>query len=325
MKEIGSFIELELPRNREYYSGDSRIARLNTGRSAIWHAFRLTGATALWIPYYQCESVRDFLLRRGCSVRFYHQDESFTPVDLDPEADEAVLLVNYFGVMSYGRMAELAGRFRHVIVDNCQAFFCPPVPGTYSVYSTRKFFGVADGAYVIGEGAEAFVDDYPQGYSSDTASFLLTRIEYGCEGKGYSDRTVNELRLDGEDVLKMSRLTHAILDGTDYHHVREKRKENFAIAAELFGRTNRIDALRYADNEIVPMVYPLVIEDDNLLDRLISAKHFQGRWWNYLTRELPDDTFEHWLSRYLIPVTIDQRYGREELSFIHKIVLDGCL
>lgn len=73
------------------------------------------------------------------------------------------------------------------------------------------------------------------------------------------------------------------------------------------------------------MVYPLVVEDDDLLDRLISAKHFQGRWWNYLTRELPGDTFEHWLSRYLIPVTIDQRYGREELSFIHKIVLDGCL
>ena len=63
MKEIGSFIELELPKGREYYNGDCGVARLNTGRAAIWHAFRLTRAKAICLTYYQCETVREFLER----------------------------------------------------------------------------------------------------------------------------------------------------------------------------------------------------------------------------------------------------------------------
>ena len=66
MREIGSFIELELPKGQEIYKGEN-VVRLNTGRAAIWHAFRLTGAKTIWLPYYQCETVREFLTRKNCS------------------------------------------------------------------------------------------------------------------------------------------------------------------------------------------------------------------------------------------------------------------
>ncbi len=319
MKEIGSFIELELPKGREWYKGNS-VARLNTGRAAIWHAFRLTGAKAIWIPYYQCETVREFLFRKGCSVKFYHQDASFTPTDLEPSSDEAVLLVNYYGVMSSARMSTLASNYNHVIIDNCQAFFCEPIKDAFNVYSARKFVGVADGAYVVGDNANKYVKEYPQGYSSDTAAFLLKRIEYGCEGKGYEARSINENRVDTEDIMKMSFLTRAMLDGADYESVKTKRIENFHYAVELFSGINCLDPLKYSDNSIVPMVYPLVIEDDSLLERLLAKKHFQGHWWYYITQELPEDTFEHWLSRYIIPVTIDQRYGSGDIDYIRSIV-----
>ena len=59
--EIGSFIELQFERGREYYKQTEHIARLNTGRAAIWHAFRVLNCSAIWIPYYQCDTVRDFL------------------------------------------------------------------------------------------------------------------------------------------------------------------------------------------------------------------------------------------------------------------------
>jgi hypothetical protein len=319
MKEIGSFIELELPKGREWYKGD-HVARLNTGRAAIWHAFRLTGASAIWIPYYQCETVREFLLRKGCQLKYYHQDSTFTPIDLYPSTDEAVLLVNYYGVMSASRMKSLSAEYNHVIIDNCQAFFCEPIPNAYNVYSARKFVGVGDGAYVIGRDADRYLDEYPQCYSSDTASFLLMRIEYGCEGKGYEARSINENRVDTEDIMRMSALTHAILDGADYEYNRAKRKENFRIASELFSGINLIDPLKYLDDSTVPMVYPLVVEDDSLLDRLLAAKHFQGHWWNYITKGLPKETFEHWISRFIIPITIDQRYGEEDIRFIGSVV-----
>ena len=179
MKEIGSFIELELPDGRELYKGETDVARLNTGRAAIWHAFRVTGAKAIWIPYYQCETVREFLQRKGVVVKYYFQDNNFNPVNLYPDDDDAVLLVNYFGIMSRERMRILSVSCPNVIIDNCQAFFCKPLPDVLNVYSARKFVGVADGAYVIGRNAHQYADEYPQCYSSDTAAFLLKRIEYG--------------------------------------------------------------------------------------------------------------------------------------------------
>ena len=317
--EIGSFIELQLLKGKEYYKGSKGIKRLNTGRAAIWHAFCVSGCEAIWLPYYQCDSVREFLMRKGVQIKHYHIDREFNPVGLKPGEQEAVLLVNYYGVMSDSRMKELAERYNHAIIDNCQSFFSEPIRNCINVYSCRKFVGVPDGAYVIGEGAEQF--DYPQCHSSDTSAFLLIRIEYGCEGKGYEARQINEHRIDTEDCMEMSKLTRTILDGTDYGEIIRKRRENFDIAREMFDGINNIDAARYYDQHTVPMVYPLVVEDDGLLQRLQAAKHFQGHWWSYICDELPEDTIEHWLSRNVIPITIDQRYGRKELLYIKSVVL----
>ena len=318
--EIGSFIEFQLPRRREYHRGETDIARLNSGRAALWYAFRCTGCRVLWLPYYQCDSVRDYLLRQGCELKYYHIDDRFDPVDLTPAAEEAVLLVNYYGVMSHARMTALAKPYSHVVIDNAQAFFAKPVEGAYNVCSARKFVGAPDGAYVIGPDAQRFLGEYEQGFSSDAAVYLLERIEYGCEGKAYADRARNEERIENEGVRRMSKLTRAILDGTDYAGIIAKRRENFAYAHRLFGAINKLDPMRYYADDCVPMVYPLLAEDDGLLRRLLDAKHFQGHWWSYLLEEMPEDSFEYYVSRYVIPITIDQRYGREELDYLRSIV-----
>ena len=318
--EIGSFIELQFEKGKEYFKGEKDVARLNTGRAAIYHAYRVLDCKSIWLPIYQCDTVREFLIKKNVSIKYYHIDADFNPIDLKQESGDAVLLVNYYGIMSYSRMKELAFRYKNVIIDNSQAFFCKPIDTCMNVYSCRKFIGVPDGAYVIGKNAHLYVDEYEQGYSSDTSLFLLQRIEYGCEGKAYQSRSINENRVNTEDILKMSKLTQTILDGTDYDLIKQKRTENFRIACDLFNGINKINPLKYFDQDTIPMVYPLVVEDDGLLYRLQSAKHFQGHWWSYLLNETKESDFENWLSRYMIPITIDQRYGKEELEFINSIV-----
>ncbi len=318
--EIGSFIDLELPCGCEYYKGDICIARLNSGRAAIYHATVRLGVKTIWLPYYQCNTVRDFLLSKGISIKYYHINENFDPIDLEPKKDEAVVIVNYYGVMSESRIKELTERYNNVIIDNSQAFFMSPVKNAMNIYSARKFVGVPDGAYVIGNGAEQGIYNYPICYSSDTAAFLLMRCEYGCEGKGYAARSLNEKRIDNEDIMQMSMLTRKLLDGADYERNKAKRRENFEIADRLFGDINKLDPKMYYDETCVPMVYPLVVEDDGLITRLLENKHFQGHWWSYLLDEMPEDSFEFWLSRYIIPITIDQRYGEEELKFIRSLI-----
>lgn len=319
--EIGSFLEFQLPKGLEHYSQKKDIARLNTGRAALWHAFRVTGAKRIWLPIYQCDSVREFYGKKNVEIKYYHIDKNFNPTDLFATEDDAVMLVNYYGIMSHKRMRILATSFTHPIIDNCQGFFSEPLENAMNVYSCRKFVGVPDGAYVIGKDAHKFVEEYPQCFSSDTAAFLLKRIEYGCEGEGYRSRSINEHRIDSEDIMKMSALTRAILDGTDYDYICKKRRENFAIAHELLGKVNLLDLTWFYDAETIPMAYPLVVEDDGLLPRLQAAKHFQGHWWSYICEEQPKESFENWISRYVIPITIDQRYGVEELNYIADVVL----
>ena len=318
--EIGSFIELQFEKGKEYFKGEKDIARLNTGRAAIYHAFRIANCDAIWLPIYQCDTVREFLQNKNVTIKYYHIDFGFNPIDLKQDKNDAVLLVNYYGIMSYDRMKELSSNYKNVIIDNSQAFFCKPIDSCLNVYSCRKFIGVPDGAYVIGKNAHMFMDEYKQGYSSDSSLFLLQRIEYGCEGKAYESRSINENRVNTEDIMKMSKLTQTILDGTDYETIKAKRIENFKLACSLFDNINRINPLIFFDKNTVPMVYPLVVEDDGLLDRLQTAKHFQGHWWSYLLKETKETDFEYWISRYVIPITIDQRYGKEELEYINSIV-----
>ncbi|MGN0171323.1 MAG: hypothetical protein ACI39E_00905 [Acutalibacteraceae bacterium] len=317
--EIGSFIELQLPKGHEWHCGPN-TARLNTGRAAIWHAFRLLSCDTLWLPFYQCDTVREFLKKKGVNLKYYHIDSDFNPVLPSVGEREAVLIVNYYGVMSHARLRALASPYRHVIVDHSQGFFAPPIEGCLNVYSARKFVGVPDGAYVVGPNAAALTEEYEQDYSSDTAGFLLRRIEYGCEGRTYQERMQNEHRIDSADIKRMSPLTHALLDAEDAEHNRKKRRENFAFACQLFNRYNAIDAARYYDDTCTPMVYPLVYEDDGLLPFLQEHKLFQGHWWSYLLDELPPDCFEYYLSRYVIPITIDQRYGWQELVFTQRLI-----
>lgn len=321
--EIGSFIELQFNKGREYFKGDIDIARLNTGRAAIYHAFRITKCDSIWLPVYQCDTVRDFLKKKEVNIKYYHIDKFFNPIDIKQETNDAVLLVNYYGVMSQNRMKQLASNYKNVIIDNSQAFYCESLDSCLNVYSCRKFFGTPDGSYVIGKNAHLYTNDYKQGYSSDTSVFLLQRIEYGCEGKAYESRKQNEKRIDNEDVMLMSKLTRTILDSLDYENIKIIRKENFKKACYLFNDINKINPQYYYDETTIPMIYPLVVEKDELIDVLQANKHFQGHWWTYLLKETEDNDFENWISRYIIPITIDQRYGEKELNYLNKIIKEN--
>ena len=317
MREIGSFLELDLPSGREYHTGPG-IARLNTGRAGIYHASEVLACDTVWLPLYQCDTVRDFLTKQGKNIKYYAIDENFDPIGINQKDNEAVVIVNYYGIMSHSRMSALAAPYENVIIDDSQAFFCPPVDGCMNVYSARKFVGVPDGCYVVGRSAEALCGGYEQDFSSDTSLFLLKRIEYGCE-RSYAYRSVNEERFDNCGARLMSKLTHALLDAADYDLIAEKRRENFRTAHELFGRLNKVDPLKYYDETCVPMVYPFVAESDGLLGEMQKNKIFQGHWWSYLLDEVDPESFEYWLSRYIIPITIDQRYDRDDIEYCFDI------
>lgn len=324
MREIGSFIELELEKGKEYYNeafqGENNIIRLNTGRAGIYHAVRCFDVKKVYLPVYECDSVREFLINNNIEVKYYRIDKNFKPVIETNEKDFAIVFSNYYGIMSRKHFDSFINNFNNVIIDNAQAFFFKPIENCMNVYSCRKFIGVPDGCYVIGNNVNRF--EYEKDYSSDTAKFLLERIEYGCEGKAYEDRKENEKRIDTFEVKSMSDLTRKILDGSNYYKNIETRNDNFKYARELFDSINLINLDSFVDNDTVPMVYPLLIEKD-LIDILKQSKVFQGHWWEYLVNETSEDMFENKLSKYIIPITIDQRYTKEDIDYQYKLIKEN--
>lgn len=318
--EIGSFLPLDLRSSGEYYKGESDIARFNSARAGIYHACRLYNCKSIYIPYYLCATVKEFLQNHSINVKYYNINSSFEPIDLNQEDGYAVLIVNYFGILSENKIKMLSDQFKRVIIDNSAAFYSKPLGKAINVYSPRKFFGIPDGCYVIGENAEKYLDRYEQDYSSGTSSFLLSRIEFGLT-ETYKERMLNEKRIDESDILRMSKLSSGLLGNVDYIGVKNKRRKNFNFAHELFGEINKIDPSQFIDEECNPLVYPLVIEDIALHEKLKANKIYTGRWWNHVLSEVSDNSFEAWLSKYMIPLPIDQRYGEKDILFMYNTIM----
>lgn len=317
--EIGSFIELDIRDTGEYHNLSQDVLRLNSARAGIYHACRLYKCESIYIPFYQCPTVSDFLIRKGIKVEYYSINEQFEPQTISQKGNSAYLVVNYFGILSIEKIKKIASNFKNVIIDNSAAFYIPPQPNCANVYSTRKFFGVPDGCYVIAPGAEQFSEEYSLDFSSDTATFLLKRIEYGCSA-AYSERMINEARIDRSDIMLMSSLTSALLKGIDYNGIARKRKKNFEYAHNLFKDINLIDPMYYIGSDNVAMVYPLVFEQKSMVDKLREEHVYTGRWWKSVLNIVPTESFESLLSNYMIPIPIDQRYGYEEIDKVLRLI-----
>lgn len=323
MLEIGGYRELDLRIGNELYKGDN-VARLNAGRYGIFHAIRCLDCDRVLLPYYQCSTVKNYLNEADIKIEFYHIGNDMLPDIQNNNPKTAMVIVNYFGIIRRDVLFRIARKNCNVIVDNTQAFFEKGINGTYSIYSPRKFVGVPDGAYVIGNNVKKFENEYDISQSSSTSSFLLSRIETGGN-KNYDQYLLNEERITDEGVRQMSILTRALLDNIDYAYIKKKRIENYFLASKYFQDINELEPVFLSiDEDRVPMVYPLLIKNDFIRNELKQHSIFVGQWWKYLI-DNPDITeWERYLSKYLIPIQIDQRYGAKEIKyvseFVHKII-----
>ena len=119
--EIGSFIELDISQTGEYYRQTNDLARLNAARTGIFHALRLLNCTSIYLPYYLCSSVKDFLNRKKIEIFYYNLSNKFEPIIENKKKDTAVLIVNYFGILSHNYLNKISKQFDNVIIDNCRS------------------------------------------------------------------------------------------------------------------------------------------------------------------------------------------------------------
>ena len=316
MSEIGSFLEFDFSPSSElqfHNKGSIDEKKLNIGRAGIYYALLQLNINEILIPYYMCPSVEKFLIKKGVKVKFYKLDEEMSPNLDGNNQTQAILIPNYFGLKSIIEMNSIIKRFTNVILDNSQSFYTNPIDGAYNIYSPRKFFGVPDGCLVYGKKKVDIL--FENDFSAITANFLFVRHELGCQNS-YELRMENEKRLDNSDIKEMSKLSEKILLQIDYKNLGLKRLSNFLYVHSQIGNKNNLDVLKFFDSTCYPMVYPLVIENEAILNILKENSIFTGRWWSSVKKfeEVNESDIEYKLSNYMLPLPIDQRYNFDDLK-----------
>ena len=314
MEAIGGYFSLELPVRDEYHKN---AIRLNTGRNCLEYILRARRYKKVYVPYYTCEAVMEPINKLGIPYEYYHIDIHFEIRDrFTLKEGEALLYTNYFGLKQryVEQLAEKTGS--RLIVDNTQAFYAKPIQGIDTFYTCRKFFGVADGAYLYTD--KLLDEDFEQDESYDRMAHLLKRIDLSAED-GFADFRKVDDGLDNQPIRKMSKLTQRIMQSIDYEVVAQKRRENYRMLHELLGEENNLQLTLHED--VVPMVYPFLAPIKGLREKLIENKVFVARYWPNVLEWTTKDDIEHLFAYQIQTLPIDQRYGKEDMDIILDLIL----
>ena len=314
-KEFGGYFGLEVPyKNYGFYDcyAESLLA-VNSARAALYYALKDAQPSMVYYPYYNCQYVLDILKILHVPYKFYKIDKNFMPINVNLQKGEYIYWINYFGLVPRKNIWELYEQYTNLIIDNAQAFYSYPLATTYNIYSCRKFFGVGDGGYLIKSGLNSHtVSPFT---NEELPVFLLKSIEQGTNA-AYHDYLKNEDTFI-TNFTAMSNLSTKILSSVDYHAVANIRRNNFILMDYLLRPYNE---LKWDLAEQVPMVYPFLINKP-LRSILIDNKIYIPQWWKYLIEITESVDFENYLSRYLLPLPIDQRYNTKDILSLAQFII----
>lgn len=306
MKEIGGYIELDTYTGKMLH-GDG--VKLNCGRNALAYIIKAKNIKKLWMPRFMCDSCDKVLSDNHVDVEYYSIGLDFKPVI--KEWDGWLYVVNFYGQLSNGYLTSLGDS---IIVDNAQAYFQEPIPGVDTLYTCRKFFGVADGAILY---TDKYIEVENQDESFNRMNFLLGRYERSAS-QFYQEYVDNNHFFRNEPIKKMSKLTENLLHGIDYEVVMKKRTQNFAYLHEKLHSLNKL-------NLSVPygaFMYPLYIENGaEVRKELQTRKIFIPTLWPAVFNLCEENEYEYDMAKNILPIPVDQRYGMRDMEYIVQEII----
>lgn len=307
MREIGGYIEIDTYSQPMLHDG---ATALNCGRNALAYLIKAKNIKKIYIPRFLCDSVRNVCQRENISVEYYSVGIDFLPANLPEELDGWFYLVNYYGQLKNSTIREFAKKHKKIIVDNVQAYFQMPVEGIDTIYTCRKFFGVADGAFLYTD--TTLKENLPQDESYNRMGFLLGRFERSAS-EFYQEYVKNNDLFDNEPVKRMSKLTDNLLHAIDYEKVKKQREENFVTLHNAFKNINKLSL-------IVPdgaFMYPLYVKNGEAVRKALQKiKIYIPTLWADTFVVCDKDDIQCHMAQNILPIPCDQRYHTEDMEYI---------
>lgn len=334
-RPLGGFFALEPPlrSGRGYlalWGARDRTRAFRNARSAFRALLDVHREGSVWLPAFICREMAAAV--PAGRLRFYQVGQRLVP-DLEALGREArprdvVLAVAYFGRPPPATFQDFC-RLRPdlvIVEDRAQALDPGLKPwAPWRLYSPRKLAGVADGGLLLpGAGALSPVWDAlrtsPADNPSDVLLPALARYEddgAGCNEAWHGLHKDREER-EGVGRERMSRLSWDLLDALDGAAHATARRGNFeALALRLR------DWMMFPDEPVgpAPFGFPAQVPAERraaLLEALYRQRIFPAVHWVDLPS--PPDVFpdEHRLSRSILTLPCDHRYGEDDMARIAR-------
>lgn len=208
----------------------------------------------LYLSCFLCSSVLNLCKKMDVEYSYYHIDKNFKPLFQQELCDDEWLyIVNFYGQIDNHDLSMLKQKYDCIIVDNAQSYFQMPVEGVDTLYTCRKYFGVADGAFFY---TEMYLErEILRDESFERMHFLMGRYERGAN-EIYAEYAANNKSFATEPIKKMSHLTENLLKGIDYEAIAQKRQENFDYLNIALENVNELKP----NSVYGAFMYPLLIK-----------------------------------------------------------------
>jgi hypothetical protein len=319
-RTLGGFFPLEVP-DQNPLSPDPSIHHLEgafryyNARSAITELVRANRIPRAAAPDYICPVVHRAVESAGASFTVFPAEPGYR-FDYDRLSglvrDGWLLIVpSYFGVFMPDpeALAEIMSKTGcRILLDYAQALY-EPCPGKFAaVYSPRKFLGIPDGGFLVcGSGSgllppENPVLKVPEAVFGERLACHGIRGEYPDGGALETFRRLEQGMPSGG--FRMSDLAWRLFCSFDHGHAAARRRENYGLLASMLENPA-------ASRERGPLCYPLTSQPEDfhrVRNSLIARGVFVPQYWPDLAGGADR------LSRSVIPIPVDHRYGPGEME-----------
>ena len=334
--ELGSNFELDISNLKrvddsifEYLKNYYSIY-LDSGRSAIKLLKSKLGCGTILLPSYICESVID-VFRQDFQIEFYQvtKELEIDLVDFEKKIDRstaAVYLMHYFGqiqnqeVLSF--LTDKRDRYGFLIIEDTthSIFTSAATIGDYCICSLRKWFPIPDGGVVYSkfclDAQKLERKIVPSNLEAMILKYLFIYKNVPCNHIYRQVFQAEERKLDYQDeIYELSEISSILLSCYSIQELKTKRKKN---AEYLFSRINRKQVqpvLREEDD--TPLTFPVYVKNRDSLKRFLSENRiYCAVHWPIEDMRLKQNDLTVEISKHILSLPIDQRYGGAELDYL---------
>lgn len=305
--------------------------RLVNARSALPILLEVLRSQRIWMPSYLCPSLLQAVRQSDVQVLFHpincHLQHSERAWMKNLREGDLVVLISYFGFPASEEVAaEIKRRKCWLLEDASQALFNHNrlSSADFILFSPRKFLGVPDGGILLTKCQVdlcAITPLKPNFWWLDNLEAMVLRREFDRHKmqNDWFQRYLKAKTAAPAGKYRMSEMTSSLLKSSfDYSKIVEQRINNYQILLKALESVALFPKLLPG---VVPLGFPIrVAAREVITNALYAERIYPAVHWN-LEGIIPknfESSME--LSRNIMTIPCDQRYGDEDMAEIVKII-----